>query len=475
VFNQLRFIFKNLLAGLRLCLALPAPLARFVVSADQAVLLPLWFALLVCLVQFWRAAPEAEFVEYGFADQSLGVLGVLLTGYLTGKWLGRERAMVELIVLVYSVAPFTYLVWQALEGLMASLSLEDTALLLQGSFLLWTIAIALGVFWRLSAGRWRRLLPATLAYFALVSVPAQLLGEPLFWRAAEWDAQADNAAPPLNAESVFYAQFERMGSATKQLLPERPGVTDLYFLGFAGHGQQDVFMKEVKFARALFDHRFDTAGRSLVLINNAATIDQDPIASSNNLREALYQIGQRMNPQEDMLFLFITSHGYEDHHIDVSLNGVPLNSIDPNDLRDYLDEAGIRWRVLMVSACYSGGFVEPLRDPYTLVATAAASDRTSFGCDTAATFTYFGQAVLEEQLAAGRSFVDAFTAARKAIAAREAREGLEPSLPQLEVGAAIADKLAQWQQQRVADVALACKSAPRGLLSDQSGVCEQLP
>lgn len=473
--QQLRQSWFNLLAGLRLCLALPAPLSRFIVSADQAVLLPLLFALLVFLVQFWRASPEAEFVEYGFADQSLGVLGVLVTGYLVGKWFGRERAVVELMVLVYSVAPFTYLVWQALDGLITSLSLEYTALWLQGSFLLWTIAIALGIFWRLSAGRWRRLLPATLAYFALVSVPTYLLGEPLFWRAATWDVQADAGAPSLNAESVFYAQFARMGSAADGLLPQRSGVIDLYFLGFAGHGQQDVFMKEVKFAQALFDNRFDTAERSLVLINNAATVDQDPIASSNNLREALYQIGRRMNPEEDILFLFITSHGYEDHHIDVTLGDMPLNAIDPNDLRDYLDEAGIRWRVLMVSACYSGGFVEPLRDPYTLVATAAASDRTSFGCDTAATFTYFGQAVLEQQLAAGRSFIEAFAAARKAIAEREAREGLEPSLPQLEVGAAIADKLAQWQQQRVAAAALACKSAPGDLSPAQAGTCGRSP
>ena len=29
-----------------------------------------------------------------------------------------------------------------------------------------------------------------------------------------------------------------------------------------------------------------------------------------------------------------------------------------------LDESGIRWRVIIISACYAGGFVEPLRDPF---------------------------------------------------------------------------------------------------------------
>lgn len=466
---------SNLRAGLRLCVALRAPLSRFVVTADQAVLLPLLFAFLVFIVQFWRAAPAAEFVEYGFADQSLGVLGVLMTGYLIGKWLKQERAVVQVMVLVYSVAPFTYLAWQVVDHLIDSWPGDSSTLLLQGSYLVWISAIALGIFWRVSGGRWTRLVPAALTYFVLVSVPGYLLGEPLYWRSVNLDPQEQTAAVPLNAESVFYAQFERMGGAAKGLLPQRPGIADLYFLGFAGNGQQDVFRKEVQFAQALFDTRFDTAGRSLVLINHPATVENTPIASSSNLREALFQIGRRMNPDEDILFLFITSHGLEDYRIDVTLEGVPLNAVDPNDLRDYLDEAGIRWRVLMVSACYSGGFVEPLRDRHTLIATAAARDRTSFGCDTTASFTYFGQAVLEEQLSIGRPFIDAFAEAGKSIAQREAREGLEPSLPQLDVGAAIATKLAQWHQQRTTQAAVACTSASKAGVANQHRACAAGP
>lgn len=475
VIYQLRLSLTNFLSGLRLCVALPSPLSRFAISIDQAVLLPLLFALLVFVLQYWRAWPEAEFVAYGFADQSLGVLGILLTGYVAGKWLRRERAVQELMVLVYSVAPFTYLVWQALDELVAARPLDNAVLLAQGSFLLWTVAVVLGIFWRLGEGRGWRWLPTPLVYLVLVSGPAYLLGEPQFWHAATFEEEPASSVASLNAENIFYAQLERMSRAAGELLPERPGVTDLYFLGFAGHGLQDVFMKEVKFAQALFDNRFDTAGRSLVLVNNPATVEQDPIASSSNLREALFQIGRRMNPTEDILFLFITSHGYEDHRIDVTLDGVPLNSIDPNDLRDYLDEAGIRWRVLMVSACYSGGFVDALRDSHTLVATASAKDRTSFGCGTAEAFTYFGQAVLEEQLTKTDSFVAAFEAARLAIAHREAQEGLELSLPQLDVGVAITDKLAQWAKQRDARIACARRDVPGVVTKKPVGACIDSP
>lgn len=456
MFHQLRAVLVNLTAGLRLCLALPSPLERFAVSLDQAVWLPLLFVALVFGVQLWQASPDAEFLEYGLADQSLGVLGVLLTGYLAGKWLGRERVLVELMVLVFSVAPFTYSASKGLEAILFAQYFESTAALMQLSFVAWTVAVMLGIFWRLSGGRWRGLLPAGLVYTLLVSGPAYYLGEPQFWAAAEPDWDEVSLPEPLNSEEVFYAQFERMREAADGLLPERPGVSDLYFLGFAGDGHQDVFMKEVKYAQAVFDNRFGTAGRSLVLVNNPTTVEQDPIASGTNLREALFQIGQRMNPEEDILFLFLTSHGHQDHRIDVALDRMPLNEIDPHELRDYLDEAGIRWRVLMVSACYSGGFVEPLQDEYTLVATAAAADRTSFGCSTEASFTYFGQAVLEQQLATTDSFVDAFTRAAQAIGEREAKEGLEPSLPQLAVGEALARKLVAWQHQQAPRVSYAC-------------------
>src|SRR5262245_34632028 len=42
----------------------------------------------------------------------------------------------------------------------------------------------------------------------------------------------------------------------------------LFFLGFAGYGGQAVFKREALAVRALFDARFQTKGRSLVLVNH---------------------------------------------------------------------------------------------------------------------------------------------------------------------------------------------------------------
>ena len=73
-----------------------------------------------------------------------------------------------------------------------------------------------------------------------------------------------------------------------------------------------------------------------------------------------------------------------------------------------LDDAGIRNRVIVVSSCYSGTFVDALRDDDTLVMTASAKDRNSFGCSNEADFTYFGKAYFDEALR-----VDAIRSSRR--------------------------------------------------------------
>jgi hypothetical protein len=99
--------------------------------------------------------------------------------------------------------------------------------------------------------------------------------------------------------------------------------------------------------------------------------------------------------------------------------------------------------VIVVSACYAGGYIEPLRDANSIVITAAAADRTSFGCETGRDFTYFGEAYFRDALARTRSFTDAFELAKAAVAKKEAEEHLTPSSPQIWVGPAIAERLKQ--------------------------------
>jgi hypothetical protein len=263
----------------------------------------------------------------------------------------------------------------------------------------------------------------------------------------------DEEAAHLHA--LAFEQGALAHAAESALLPERPGVVDLYFVGFAGYGGQDVFLHEIRAAQSLFDLRFDTAGRSLLLANDLSTRGALPMASTVSLGHVLQAVGARMNRDEDVLFLWLTSHGSAESGLTVSApHPLPLveeDDLSPHELRRLLDEAGIKWRVVVAAGCESGEFVDVLRDDFTLVATSASSDRFSYGCADGNAFTDFGQAVLGEQLTTEDSFATALTKATEVIAQRETADGRTRSLPRIAVGSAIAEKLASFEQRLAAE------------------------
>ena len=141
----------------------------------------------------------------------------------------------------------------------------------------------------------------------------------------------------------------------------------------------------------------------------------------------------------------MTSHGSEDHDWLVQLGDITLTQITPDDVLEAYDNAGIRWRVAVVSACYSGGYLDALASPTSLVITSARADRTSFGCGADADLTYFGRAYFAEALATQTDFAAAFKIARQHIEARERADGFDPSEPQISNGALVSAQLAQWR------------------------------
>jgi hypothetical protein len=87
--------------------------------------------------------------------------------------------------------------------------------------------------------------------------------------------------------------------------------------------------------------------------------------------------------------------------------------------------------------------VPALADPRTVVITAAAADRPSFGCEDGATWTYFGDAFFNRALRAASDLVSAFRKARALVTAREKSEGYEPSNPQMAGGSEVLALLAR--------------------------------
>jgi Peptidase C13 family len=259
-------------------------------------------------------------------------------------------------------------------------------------------------------------------------------------------APAAFAEPPLKrsdpalqtrVKAALPRQPQLLQEALHALAPQRPGVRDLYFVGFAGYGDQDVFRKEVERVRELFDQEFGTRGHSLVLVNSPATLDRYPLATLKNLKTVLAALGKQIDPQEDVLFLFLTSHGSPRTGVALRLNGRGLGDIAPRQLASALAAAGIKNRVVVISSCFSGQFVPPLANDDSLVITAAAANRSSFGCATDAEWTYFGKGYFLDALPKQKKFIPAFYDAQNIVAVREVGDQMPPSQPQISIGSRI--------------------------------------
>ncbi len=249
----------------------------------------------------------------------------------------------------------------------------------------------------------------------------------------------------IDQETTFYRQPALVKSKLNALKGETPGQTDMYFLGFAGDGSQDVFRSEVQFVKAVMDRQFNTQGRSLNLLNSISELSTEPFANRHNLSVALKGIADMMDLEDDILFLYLTSHGAREASLRVALHPFQLNALGVDDLSNALDEAGIGWRIIVISACYSGSFIHALANDKTLILTSAASDKNSFGCSNDRELTYFGEALFSDELTKGSDLINAFHAAKRSITDREINEGLGSSDPQIVLGSLMEEKLqASW-------------------------------
>jgi hypothetical protein len=154
-----------------------------------------------------------------------------------------------------------------------------------------------------------------------------------------------------------------------------------------------------------------------------------------------------MDRSSDILFLILTSHGSPDGlavsagRRGVSVDGTKtafrptrVRTLTPSQLGAMLERTGVRHKVVIISACYSGIFIPRLANANTLVITAADRHHPSFGCEDKAKWTYFGDAFFNSALRQATTLKEAFTQARSLVRAWELRSGFEPSNPQIAGG-----------------------------------------
>ena len=266
------------------------------------------------------------------------------------------------------------------------------------------------------------------------------------WTRAVLFAAAFAAAPAAAGAEPSYGHEipAAVMSQLDRLLPQRPGVVDLYAVIVGADGEEDVFRKEVIAVRKVLDDGFDTRGRSITLINHRSS--PQPEATLNSLAYVLKRVADKMDRDEDVLLLHLTTHGGSNHVLVFRHGQTELYGLNPPYLRKILADARIRYRVLVVSACYAGGFVAPLADARTLVITAASSSRQSYGCGNDSEITEFSRAYYLHALSRTRSLSEAARMAQQTITQEERESKRVHSHPQIQMGSDIEDQLKRLER-----------------------------
>ena len=199
-------------------------------------------------------------------------------------------------------------------------------------------------------------------------------------------------------------------------------------VSFGLFGDQDVFRSEATGAAQVVAARF--GGGPIEVQYNSK---QGGGATIEALGWSLLAAAQRMDADRDVLFLILTSHGSRDG-LAVKA-GARTQILSPSRLSGLLDGTGVRHKVVIISACYSGVFIPRLAKPDVLVITAADADHPSFGCTDRAKWTYFGEAFFNVALRKAANVKDAFAAARALVRKRELHDRYVPSNPLMAGGA----------------------------------------
>ncbi len=160
-------------------------------------------------------------------------------------------------------------------------------------------------------------------WVALLAVSAVIPHAPVFvggnfdMAAANWwealdarlgGAEQKPAGAAAEAAPLEQTQKALLQAETGALAPSTKGATAIYALGIAGWADE-VFLKELDGGLAVLGNVLPIRGRIVRLVNNRETLQTAPLADRRNFTAAVHAVAALMNKDDDILILFMTSHG----------------------------------------------------------------------------------------------------------------------------------------------------------------------
>jgi hypothetical protein len=435
---------RNLASGVRLALFMRVDAESFRVSATQLVLLVLVSAAIDIDADWLRAAQDARFSPAGLQGE-LFALGLLALTSAVLAAIRRERSLyLALPVVLFASFPIVQLVHLLpdLPRAAARVSALARQVFDMALFAWMFVVAARAVYVAIEPARRHR---RAFALFGGALVIAPLWLAPLagptetWWR--EYDPAVAAGAMNPASEPVLAAQDFLRDRALDNLEDERRGVTDLYFVGFAPDGRHPGFVSDVEAAQRVMNEHWNTAGRSLVLVNSPLTVAERPFATITNLRAALLEIGDLIDADDDIVMVYLAGSPGAGHTLAAVNPPLELVDLSPAGLRQLLDAAGIRFRIVVVSTCEAGAWTNELADDETAVIASSPAGRQGDDCRGGLVASRFGDAFFG---AMGKTsdLASAFELAKKRLAA------IGAPTPVMTVGPTLAQRLESLRQHR---------------------------
>jgi hypothetical protein len=231
------------------------------------------------------------------------------------------------------------------------------------------------------------------------------------------------------SDALIQKQLDAV-EAGLQTLPA--GQKGTVYLGFAMHSESKAFHGDVMLGLQRFKE-LNPNTFSIILSNKPETSTLEyPFATIYSMRQVFNKLAMIVPDKNVDIVLLASTHGNKELlsiHIDKYYTG-----INPIMLRDWfapLSNKGANRSLLILSACYSGSFIDTLKAPNRTIMTSASATTTSFGCAYEDKNTYFVEALLNDKINPNEPVQNWFDRASKAVLNKEIEKSAgHPSTPQ---------------------------------------------
>ena len=221
------------------------------------------------------------------------------------------------------------------------------------------------------------------------------------------------------------------------------GLTLALMLPVSAHAAWHAIMVSGDDSIRNFDNSRDALGELFVAkglaaenqhhLNSQFSLETKPPADQATLQALALSFTQlNIRPEQDACLFYVSSHGKQGDG--VYMKRVHDGQLTPAQLNTALNwTCGTAPTVVMVSACYSGQFIQPLHADNRIIMTAASAQRPSFGCSEAQEYTFWDGCVIDH-FERSSTWENLYTNVKQCIAQKEQQLGYPASQPQAYFG-----------------------------------------